>query len=89
MALRAQSSYAPAHHRTDAEIAHDQHSTLNDLPIPSGSWQENYNRRNSKWNLILGVTATAFVASAVLLFNDLQFNAFSVADQKKTAINPK
>ncbi|XP_037933367.1 uncharacterized protein LOC119668062 [Teleopsis dalmanni] len=32
-------------------------STMNDLPIPSGDWQEQYSRQNSKYNavLILGV----------------------------------
>ena len=34
-----------------------------DLPLPSGSWQENHNKINQKWNIQLGVNLVLFVGT--------------------------
>jgi Deltamethrin resistance len=75
--LRAQSSYAPAHHRTEVEIAKEQHSALNDIPVPSGSWQEHYDRRNSRWNVLLGVVSVIFLGSSVLVSDVYRFTVIN------------
>ena len=65
LAVRASSGAAHGHehHKSDLEIAREVRSTLNDIPVPEGSWQENYNKRNAKWNMMLGASIVCFVGS--------------------------
>ena len=65
--------HTPAHWKSDHEIAIEQKSHMNNLPVPEGSWQEYYNKRNSKWNIQLGISTvfllvTAFVVSHASCF---------------------
>ena len=65
--------HTPAHWKSDYEIAIEQKSHMNNLPVPEGSWQEYYNKRNSKWNIQLGISTvfllvTAFVVSHASCF---------------------
>ena len=64
--MRASSSagHGHEHHPSDLEVAREYRSTLNDIPIPEGSWQEDYNKRNAKWNMILGASVVFFLATA-------------------------
>ncbi|XP_055843262.1 uncharacterized protein LOC129910044 [Episyrphus balteatus] len=32
---------------------HHKPSTMNDLPVPEGDWQEHHSRQNSKYNAVL------------------------------------
>lgn len=64
-AVRCMGSHAPAHWKTDKQIAIEQKSSMNDLPVPGGSWQEYYNQRNSKWNLLLGLSAVFLLTTIV------------------------
>ncbi|XP_036220061.1 uncharacterized protein COX7B [Bactrocera oleae] len=55
---------------------HHQHSTLNDLPVPAGDWQEHYSRQNTKYNawllgglLFLAGTIGFVKTSGVIEFN--------------------
>jgi hypothetical protein len=88
-AVRA-SSTAPAHHhhKTDIELAHENHATLNDLPIPAGPWQEYYDRRQAKWNMLLGVALVVFAASTTVYVKDTIFFWFPLSSIKKTKIDP-
>ena len=54
-------------HKSMMEVVHETRTTLNDLPIPSGSWQEQYNQRNSKWNMLLGASVVVFVCSVTVV----------------------
>jgi len=93
-AVRASSAagHGHEHHPSELEIVRENRATLNDIPIPEGSWQENYNKRNAKWNKILGaslvcfaITSYAVCIPALLLMNtvkssvvqNIQFNYFS------------
>ncbi|KAK7097574.1 uncharacterized protein [Littorina saxatilis] len=72
-AVRCMGGYAPAHWKSDKDIALEQRSHMNDLPVPEGSWQENYNKRNSKWNMQLGMSIVALIATVIIAD---QFNCF-------------
>jgi len=64
-AVRASSAagHGHGHHPSELELARENRATLNDIPIPEGSWQEDYNKRNAKWNMILGASVVCFAAS--------------------------
>eukprot|EP00745_Piridium_sociabile_P035446 TRINITY_DN6195_c0_g1_i1.p2 TRINITY_DN6195_c0_g1~~TRINITY_DN6195_c0_g1_i1.p2 ORF type:complete len:102 (-),score=28.26 TRINITY_DN6195_c0_g1_i1:459-764(-) len=61
--VRCMGGYAPAHWKTDKQISLEQNSHMNDLPVPQGSWRDNYNQRNAKFNMQLAVSAVALVAT--------------------------
>jgi len=65
--VRSMGGAVPAWWKTDKEIAMDQKSHMNFLPVPEGSWQENHNKRNSKWNMQLGGAIAFFVVSIVCM----------------------
>lgn len=53
--------------------------SMDDMPVPKGSWQEHYNKTNSKYNLILVGGIVAFASSIYIVsiivrsFNIIQF----------------
>lgn len=59
--------HTPSHWKTDKEVSIEQKSSMNDLPIPEGSWQENYNKRNANWNIQIGVAAIALLVTAAIM----------------------
>ncbi|KAL8598689.1 hypothetical protein ACOMHN_033254 [Nucella lapillus] len=75
--VRCMSGHAPANWKSDKEVALEQRSHMNDLPVPEGSWQENYNSRNSKWNMQLGLSVVGLVLTVVVMN---QFNCFYLHD---------
>ena len=64
-AVRASSAAAHGHghHPSELEVLRESRGTLNDIPIPEGSWQENYNKQNAKWNKMLAASAVVFAGS--------------------------
>ncbi|XP_011187941.1 uncharacterized protein LOC105215625 [Zeugodacus cucurbitae] len=50
------------------------HSTMNDLPIPEGDWQEHYNRRNLKNSAVLFVGIGSLISSLYMHFTDEVIN---------------
>lgn len=62
------------HSKSAVEVARQSRVTLNDMPVPSGSWQEHHSKRNAKWNMLLAASAlfaavTAFaVCCSCMLF---------------------
>ena len=42
-------------------------ATLNDIPVPHGSWDEDYKKRNGKYNLHLAVTGGLLVFSIIFV----------------------
>jgi len=64
-AVRASSAAAHGHehHPSDLEVAQKFHNTLNDIPVPQGSWQEHYDKRNAKWSKLLGASIVVFAGS--------------------------
>ncbi|KAL8616783.1 hypothetical protein ACOMHN_017820 [Nucella lapillus] len=65
--VRCMGGQAPAHWKSDKQVAIEQKSHMNDLPVPQGSWQENYNKRNSKWNMQLAISAVVLVATVFVM----------------------
>lgn len=60
--------------------AHDhRQATMNDLPVPSGDWQEQYARQNAKHNawLIAGFAIFVGTLGFVKSSNIIEFNAFA------------
>ena len=64
-AVRASSAAAHGHehHPSQLEVLRENHATLNDIPVAEGSWQENYNKRNAKWNKMLAASVVVFTGS--------------------------
>jgi hypothetical protein len=65
------------HQKSLHELAKEHRVTINDLPVPSGSWQQNFNSRNTKWNMYLignivlfGVTLAAMKKYGVFLLHE-------------------
>jgi hypothetical protein len=46
-------SVRQASHLTPSEIAEKYNMTYSQLPQPQGSWQDDYNARNTKYNIML------------------------------------
>jgi hypothetical protein len=88
MAVRASSAPAHHHHKSEVEILREHQATLNDLPIPAGSWQEHYDKRNSSWNILLGLAALVFAGSATLYLKETTFLNYRLSDLKKFKIDP-
>lgn len=50
-------------------------STINDMPVPSGSWQEDYNKRNRTLNIKLASAMAALTLTALFVsFSNLLFD---------------
>lgn len=59
------------HAKSAVERAREHRVTLNDLPVPSGSWLEHHNKRNSKWNLLLAISAGTFAVTMYAVCMDV------------------
>ena len=65
------------HHEVDyVALAKEFRATLNDLPVPKGDWQEDYNKRNSKYNLHLGIS-TGFLLFTLFFVSHNSFMILS------------
>ncbi|XP_076445991.1 uncharacterized protein LOC143283660 [Babylonia areolata] len=65
--VRCMGGHAPAHWKTDKQIAMEENAHMNNMPVPQGSWQENYNRRNSKWNVQLAISSVVLIATIYIM----------------------
>ncbi|KAK0064631.1 apoptosis-inducing factor 1 mitochondrial-like isoform X2 [Biomphalaria pfeifferi] len=61
--LRRSSHGVPAHWKTLSQIAHEQKSHMNFLPVPEGSWKKAYDAKNSKRNVLLIASIFAFLGT--------------------------
>ncbi|XP_050532786.1 uncharacterized protein LOC126900850 [Daktulosphaira vitifoliae] len=50
--------------------------TMDDMPVPKGSWQEHYNKTNSKYNAVLIGGVISLITSIYILQDNVFFNAF-------------
>lgn len=76
------SGHTPVAWKSDIELAVQSRTTLNDLPIPAGSWQANYAKKQSKYNIQLAVAsllmgATLAVVRAILCLSGLDIMVLS------------
>ncbi|CAH1777486.1 unnamed protein product [Owenia fusiformis] len=84
--------------KTNKELDMENKNHMNFMPVPQGSWQENYNKRNGRWNLhlagstvFLGVTVYVmwktgcwYLHSAPSMKNKIAVTASSVAETATT-----
>lgn len=87
--VRATSSAAHGHehHKSDLEVAREYRNTLNDIPVPQGSWQEDYDKRNAKWNMMLGASVAFFVVSMYVTKQHANFHTFRLSEMKKLKLD--
>ena len=76
------SGHTPVAWKSDIELAVQSRTTLNDLPIPAGSWQANYAKKQSKYNIQLAVASvlmgtTLAVVRAILCLSGLDIMVLS------------
>merc|ERR1719394_2454276 len=76
-------------HKSDLTIAHEQGSTMASLPVPEGSWEENYKKNNGRWNLYLAGSLATFAGIFSLCYQRSLFfgNTYNVSDWKKVKID--
>ena len=51
----------------DAELARMYLRTLNDIPVPAGSWSKQYSAKNSKYNIQLGANVVVLLGTIILV----------------------
>jgi hypothetical protein len=71
VSARCMSGYSPAPWKTDKQIDIENKSAMNFLPVPKGSWQQHYQARNSKWNMML-LASTAALGVTVYVVSRAQ-----------------
>jgi hypothetical protein len=55
------------HYPSQVEIHKQALATTDNLPVPSGSWQEYYDKKNAKYNMQVAVNLLAMIATFVLV----------------------
>ncbi|XP_050428999.1 uncharacterized protein LOC126838539 [Adelges cooleyi] len=50
--------------------------TMDDMPVPKGSWQEHYSKANTKYNAVLVAGFFSIVGAIYTLKENVFFNAF-------------
>ena len=55
--------------RHPKEIAITTRATINDIPIPKGSWKENFDKRNSRWNKWFAVSLVILAGTLSVVSN--------------------
>ncbi|KAI0240966.1 hypothetical protein LSAT2_004113 [Lamellibrachia satsuma] len=65
---RKMSGHTPVAWKSDIELAVQSRTTLNDLPIPAGSWQANYAKKQSKYNIQLAVASLLMGATLAVMY---------------------
>ena len=63
------SSHAPAHWKPDRTIAQEHQCTMDHMPVPAGSWQEQYDKTNGKYNIFLAVAVVFFTVTIYVVSN--------------------
>ena len=72
--------------KSDVEIVQEAKSALSHLPVPEGTWQENYSKRNSKWNMYLVGTAALLGVTWYGVSTVIYSRAFRKINYLKNAI---
>ncbi|KAH9523175.1 Apoptosis-inducing factor 1, mitochondrial [Bulinus truncatus] len=58
----------PAHWKSPKEIALETKSHMNFMPVPEGSWQESYNKKQRHNNILLAVSALVFGVTYFIVY---------------------
>ena len=60
-----------ANFRRDVEVVKETKTSLNDLPVPKGSWQTKYSEQTGRWNMLLAGSAAFFSVTMYAVSNEL------------------
>ena len=55
------------HYPSQVEVHKAALATTDNLPVPSGSWQEYYNKKNSKYNMQVAINLLAMIATFIAM----------------------
>ena len=70
-----------------AEVCRENRTTINDLPVPAGSWQEYHSKQNSKWNMHLAASSVFFVVTLYAMYLGDVFILHDMPDYKKIEVD--
>ncbi|GFO47582.1 Apoptosis-inducing factor 1, mitochondrial [Plakobranchus ocellatus] len=70
----------PAHWKPMNQICLENKNHMDCMPIPQESWQEDFNKRQRKWNLMLAAGAVAFGITYFILYKTGCIQLFSYSD---------
>jgi len=80
--------YDEHHGKSAVEVAKEHRATLNDLPVPQGSFQEYHNKRNATYNLILAGGIIAVISTFIMMKQTDTLYMHGAPDYKKIQIDP-
>ena len=72
--LAVRTAYHEAGWRHPKEIAVTTRATINDIPVPQGSWKEGFDKRNKTWNMYFAaglVTLSVTLYVVTILINNV------------------
>jgi len=79
--------YGGAHGRSLAEVLRDHRGTLNDLPVPAGSWEEANKKRQMGYNIVLAFSVVLLATTIFIMESTGTLYLHSRPDLKKVKIN--
>lgn len=76
-------------YKSDLTIAQEEHTTMDSLPVPEGSYEEDYKKNNARWNMQLAGSAGLLAGVCGLCYQRNLFfgNEFPLSEWKKVAID--
>ncbi|KAK2192113.1 hypothetical protein NP493_38g04062 [Ridgeia piscesae] len=86
---RKMSGHTPATWKTDLELAQVSRTTLNDLPIPAGSWQANYAKKQAKYNIQLALASVLMSCTLVVMYKSGVLYFHRHPNLKSLSIHPE
>jgi len=74
-------------HKSLAETLKEHRATLNDLPVPAGSWDEYHKKRNTGYNLVLALGVVSVVSTYFMMKASGAWYFHGPPNYKKLQIN--
>jgi len=79
--------YGGGHGKSLAETLKEHRGTLNDLPIPAGSWEEHHKKKNAGYNIILALGVVSLVTTFLIMKSTGALYLHGRPNLKKVEIN--
>ncbi|XP_074651857.1 uncharacterized protein LOC141906457 [Tubulanus polymorphus] len=79
--------HTPAHWKTEKELDMINKVHMDFYPVPAGSWQENYNKRNRKMNLQMAGATAFLVGTLGLMVSRECFDFSEITDVTKVKLS--
>lgn len=74
--------------KPEHEVAKETKATINDLPVPAGSWQEGYSKKSSRQNIFLALSTLSLVVTYFAMKVGGVFSVHTLPNYKKVPIDP-